>query len=384
MDTENQIYRDLQKYLDRLPGGYAATESGADIRLLKRFFTPEEARVAIQLSMKPEPLKRIYRRVKKSGMSISIEELQQILDQMLLKATLVPHERGYREKHYSGAGFAMGGIMTLQVDRLTKELMNDHNQYKKDSSAVQTEPKKVSLPLRTIPVEKAIPFPEKYQVSSYDSVRKLVESAPGPIAVANCICRQITELHGGRCTKTDLRETCLILGPDHAKHYVDMGIGRYITKQETFDILDKVQEAGLVLQPENSQRPEAICCCCGDCCVVFKMVKQYPRPADLYISNFYSEVDPKLCTGCEICVERCQPEAMTMVNGVALVNLDRCIGCGNCVAICPVNAVQLKKKEKELVPIKSKEASVMKKLSEKVGKWNMLKIRMKMLLGLKV
>jgi Fe-S-cluster-containing hydrogenase component 2 len=73
-----------------------------------------------------------------------------------------------------------------------------------------------------------------------------------------------------------------------------------------------------------------------------------------------------------------------MVNSVAFVNLDRCIGCGNCVAICPVNAVQLKKKEVELVPLKSKEANVMKKLSEKVGKWNMLKIRIRMLLGLKV
>ncbi len=78
--TDDQIYRDLQKYLDTLPGGFQATESGSDIKLLKCLFTPEEARVAVHLTMKPEPIKRIYNRAKKSGLSVSIEELQQILD----------------------------------------------------------------------------------------------------------------------------------------------------------------------------------------------------------------------------------------------------------------------------------------------------------------
>jgi len=76
MDTENRVYRDLQRYLDRMPGGFPEVESGLDIKLLKRFFTPEEAEMATQLSMKPEPLKRIYGRAKDSGMSL--EELRQL------------------------------------------------------------------------------------------------------------------------------------------------------------------------------------------------------------------------------------------------------------------------------------------------------------------
>jgi hypothetical protein len=32
MDDEDRIYRDLQKHLDRLPTGFQAMESGADIR----------------------------------------------------------------------------------------------------------------------------------------------------------------------------------------------------------------------------------------------------------------------------------------------------------------------------------------------------------------
>jgi hypothetical protein len=60
MDKDSKIYRDLQKRLDRLPSGFPAMESGVEIRLLKHLFTPEEADMAAQLSMKPEPLKRIY------------------------------------------------------------------------------------------------------------------------------------------------------------------------------------------------------------------------------------------------------------------------------------------------------------------------------------
>jgi ferredoxin len=175
-----------------------------------------------------------------------------------------------------------------------------------------------------------------------------------------------------------------MIGPDHARRHVEMGIGRYVTKEEALDILDKAQEAGLVLQPENSRQPEAICCCCGDCCVYLKALKNYPRPADLYLSNYYVKVDPELCTGCQECVERCQLEARVMVDGVATVNLDRCIGCGNCVLICPTNANQLLKKEKEFVPLKDKETVNRKMLSSRMGKWNMLKIRTKMLLGVKV
>ena len=48
MNTESQVYRDLQKHLDRLPISYPSTESGVEIRILKHLFTPEEAKIALQ------------------------------------------------------------------------------------------------------------------------------------------------------------------------------------------------------------------------------------------------------------------------------------------------------------------------------------------------
>lgn len=386
MDKDDRIYRDLQQHLDKGPVGYPATGSGVDIRLLKFLFTPEEARIATHLStIKLEPAERIYRRVSKSGLAMPPDELQKILDRMAYKGTILVYQEGYKEKHYKNAGVTAGGIVDFQVNRLTKDLVDTFHQYHVEMFAgVEMTGSRGVAQLRTIPVEKSIPIPDKFLVSTYDNVRNLVESATGPIAVANCVCRQSKDIQGQPCTYSDIRETCLQIGTDHARQYVEMGIARYITREEAFDILDRAREAGFILQPENSLRPENICCCCGDCCGLLSAVVKSPRPADLYASNYYAEADPSVCKGCGTCVKRCQMQARTIVDNVAVVNLDRCIGCGNCVVTCETGASRLHKKEDVLLPPKDKETTFMKILSRKVGKWNMLKIRLKMLLGMRV
>jgi len=366
MDTENKVYRDLQKFLDTLPGGFSATESGSDIRLLKYLFTPKEAKIAMHLSMKPETAKQIHNRIKKSGIPISIEVLQRILDQMLYKGTLRPYYEGYDETHYRAPDPTAGGMLSVQLnDKLTKEFFNLLNEYAGETFGKRTSSPKILNPLRTVPVRQSIPHSEKFPVSTYDDIRRIVEDAPGPFAVANCICRQKTRRFGEKCAKTDLEETCLMINPNHARRYVDMGIGRFISREEVYDVLRCAQEDGLVLQPENSQKPEAICVCCGDCCVFLKPLKEHPRPAELFLTNYYVEVDPELCNGCEICVDKCQMDARAMVDGIAVVNLDRCIGCGNCVVLCSSNANSLQKKEQEIVPPDDKEAYYMTLLSHR-------------------
>ncbi|GAH75980.1 unnamed protein product, partial [marine sediment metagenome] len=221
--------------------------------------------------------------------------------------------------------------------------------------------------LRTIPIEKSIPLPDKYHITTYDDLRQIVENSQGQITVSNCICRQMMDLMGASCTQTDLRESCLQFG-DMAEYCLELGLGRAITKEEVLEILRKAQETGLVLQPENSQRPEFICCCCGDCCGVLRGLKQFPHPADFYASNYYSEVNPELCTGCEECIDICQLDALTMVDSVATINLDRCIGCGNCVPICSSSAIELQKKEEELLPPEDAAALYVSIMSKKVAK----------------
>ncbi|MGB5425119.1 MAG: 4Fe-4S ferredoxin, partial [Desulfobacterales bacterium] len=57
------IYNKLAQHLDTLPGGYPATESGIELRILKRLFTPEEAEIAVHLNLMPEPATAIAQRI---------------------------------------------------------------------------------------------------------------------------------------------------------------------------------------------------------------------------------------------------------------------------------------------------------------------------------
>ena len=113
-------------------------------------------------------------------------------------------------------------------------------------------------------------------------------------------------------------------------------------------------------------------------------MKKSPRPADRFVSNYYVEVDPELCSGCGYCVPRCQMDARTIVDGKAVIDLDRCIGCGNCVANCKQYASLLRKKEYQHIPPKNINAMFMKILSFREGKWKAFKVRAKMMLGLRV
>ena len=140
-------------------------------------------------------------------------------------------------------------------------------------------------------------------------------------------------------------ETCLSFGSG-AAYYQRNGLGRPIDQEEALAILDLANEAGLVLQPGNSQRAGFICCCCGDCCGVLRNLKQHPQPASVLASAFFAKVDEDLCTSCGVCETRCQMDALDLENFVAEVNLDRCIGCGLCVTTCPTEAIVLERKGK--------------------------------------
>ena len=53
-------------------------------------------------------------------------------------------------------------------------------------------------------------------------------------------------------------------------------------------------------------------------------------------------VDKDVCTGCELCVNSCPVEAISMGdNDIAVVDANECVDCGDCVDICPVEAISL-------------------------------------------
>jgi H+/Na+-translocating ferredoxin:NAD+ oxidoreductase subunit B len=125
---QNKVDDDL--HLDKcMPVGFPATKSGVDLKILQRLFSPEDAEIALQLGPLPETLEEIYPRVEKSG--ITREELENQLDALVEKSVIMGGKLTAGQdslKRYSLSQWAIG-IYEFQVDRLSKGLAEDANNY---------------------------------------------------------------------------------------------------------------------------------------------------------------------------------------------------------------------------------------------------------------
>ena len=344
VDNEDLIYSQLRKEIDEhMPVNFPSTESGTEIRILKQLFTPEEAKIALNLSALPESVKKIHKRVTNSGINISMEELEETLERMVQKGAIMGGKIFPKPKHYSLAQFAVG-IYEFQVDRQTKEFAEEAEKYHTEIFYKEINRKDHLGQIRTIPVEKSL-TPE-YYVNTYDNIREIINNVKGPIAVRNCVCRESKDLIGDSCKSGDLRRCCIAFN-NTAEYVLNTSntSAIQVSKEEILNLLDEYQKAGLILQPENNQNPNFICVCCGCCCGVLRGLKQLPRPSEYFMSNYIAQLSPELCNGCGICVSRCQMDAITMIDDKSTVDLDRCIGCGNCVTVCKREARKLIKKE---------------------------------------
>lgn len=362
ISEDSDIYRKLQQHLDEMPVGFPPVKSGADIRLLKHLFTPEEAKIAMFLKFgwdrDLEPLETIYKCAKETG--ISLEELETILDRMVSKGSIM--NKKDRGKKYYGNALLMIGMFEFQVNRLTKDFIKDYEDYFIQGWLPESFRVKAAQ-MRTIPVEKSIEF--EHNVSTYDNITKVIDEAEGPFAILNCVCRQVKDILEDPCKATDRREVCMASGI-MAQLTIDQGRGRAITKEEALEILQKNQEEGLVIQPDNSQILSFVCSCCSCCCENLSKYILLPNPANVVIANYYAEVDSDLCTGCGTCVEICPMKAIKLKDDISSIKRKRCIGCGNCAAKCPSEAISMNKRERQFTPFPSMDVLFDKVMQRKI------------------
>ena len=327
-----EIYERLAAFLDSLPAGFPRTESGVELRILKKLFTEEEAVLACYLNMWPEPVEKIAERAQKSA-----GEIADALYEMSRKGLIFRADRP-DDPMYMAAQYVIG-IWEYHVNDLDEELIKDMNEYIPALFDVMTSIK--TQQLRTIPIGATLDG--QGVVMPYEDARKLIENQR-KILVAPCICRKEHTMVGKGCGK--LMDACLVFSSG-AYFYEKIGIGRSITKEEALNILRQAEEQGLVLQPSNAQKIMNICLCCGDCCQVLKSIKRHQNPAQIVHSNYYAKVRDEDCIGCETCLERCQMDAIQMKDDVAVIDLNRCIGCGLCVSACAADAIDLVRKDEK-------------------------------------
>lgn len=186
---------------------------------------------------------------------------------------------------------------------------------------------------RVIPVGKSVDA-GKAKVLAPDSVREIIASAKR-IAVTKCTCRLTMK----KCDAPI--EVCLQINRG-ADYTIERGSGRELTKEEALDVIEKVEEAGLVHVTMNkTDAGHFICNCCGCCCQSFTLlISDGVNLCDP--SRYKPEVDTELCTGCGTCEDRCWFNAITVgENDTASVDEEKCLGCGQCYTGCPEEAITM-------------------------------------------
>ncbi len=331
---ELEIYKRLANHLDNLPGGFPPTESGVEMRILRRLFTPEEAKLALYLTLLPEEPRVVARR---AGMAW--DEAAKRLEEMAQKGLILRLQRGTSPIRYRAVQYVVG-IWEYHVNDLDEGLIRDMNEY----LPALTEQAWKFPQMRIIPVGRSV-TPE-LKVLPYEMAEELVR-AQKKFSVGPCICRRENTMMGKGCGKRE--ESCLGFGMavDYLKRN---GVGREIDLQETLDILKWADKAGLVMQPANAKDALWICLCCGCCCQVLKNFKRQARPAAMASSPFFAAYNPENCKTCGACVDRCQMEALKLEAGKVRFDVDRCIGCGLCVSTCPTHSLTLVRKPQSEQP----------------------------------
>jgi Na+-translocating ferredoxin:NAD+ oxidoreductase RNF subunit RnfB len=323
------VYQLLRERIDQYALGFPATESGVEMQILRRLFTEAEAELYLQMSRSLEPVAVIAGRINRGE-----TETAAMLESMTSKGLTFP-KISAGKKFYAAAPFMHGFFENnawMQEDRELAELME---QYLTGGFRAKGKA------LRTIPINKSVK--EGKSVMPFDDVVKILESKER-IGVMPCPCdKHMRTLEQG-CGRPN--EVCI--GFDfYAEYWIEgLAMGRWIDRDEALTILEKADAAGLVHQiGGNSENTECICNCCPDCCGSLRIIKQMPAPARMTGSNFRAHLSQEDCTGCEVCIERCPMDALTMTADGLRLERARCIGCGLCSTGCPAGAITLVQKE---------------------------------------
>lgn len=379
--SSEEIYQQLRQEIDKFPVPYPRSESGHEIELLKSLFTVQEAEIAVHLTILPESLHRIHKRIARKGIEISLDSLKLKLDGLVDKGAIMGKgmfaDRG-REPFYSLAPFIIG-FFEFQVDIITKPFAETAERYMKDTfHKVLFQGKKSQM--RTIPISQAV-TPD-IVIETHDSVREYVRNYDDKIAVNHCVCEQARQVQADGCNRSQMAERCLIFG-DSARFFTSRGIGRFLSNREALEVLDRAEQENLILQPQNTQNPGFICCCCADCCGALTALRYHEKPGREVQSNYFAGIDRDACIECEECFEICPMQAISMTEQGVSIDRDRCIGCGICVPNCAGSALVLRKKQSVTVPYKTSSDLYREIMFQRFGKARTLTSYLRYLMGMK-
>jgi ferredoxin len=327
----DQIYRDLAGALDSLPGGYPRTKSGVEITILQKLFEPKEAGLATHLSA---GLKTVEAIAERAGLEAKVAK--SMLKAMYKKGLI---EAGF-DKSEAKPTWKFGlmpfvvGFYEEQFETLDHDLAHLIEHYWVEGGLAGIMKYSPALH-RVIPAHGAV---KREYILPYDEIVPLIEGSES-FGLRECICRKQQEVLASRKCDFPL-EMCINFTTEKRRPGPHS-----ITREQTLDVLRRAEVMGLVHTVANLvEGIYYVCNCCGCCCTVLRGITEFGIESSVAKANYLAVVDAEMCSGCGVCIDRCQVNAVTLINGVAVVDENSCIGCGLCSTTCESDAMHLEKK----------------------------------------
>lgn len=202
---------------------------------------------------------------------------------------------------------------------------------------------------RIVPAYKAIKdLPDILPCEDYRELLKAQET----IAVVPCSCRYRTTAVDDHCdfASEEERWNCLQFGRG-AEYAIKRKSGKELSIDEALELLDKIEDDGLLHMWGNNTRMTGVntsCQCCRDCCMIYVPIDMVGTSIGKIWekSRYQAKVDQDKCVGCQDCVDRCMFDAIEMIRPEAkekskkskklkaVIDPEQCWGCGVCVIAC--------------------------------------------------
>lgn len=356
----DSVYVRLAAKLDGLPQGFPASESGVELRILEKIFTPEEAALACDLLPIPETAVAVARRL-----GLPKEEARARLESMADRGEIMSFRKGGRQR-YMVAPFVFG-IYEFQLPRMDTELAEMFEEYA--PTLLETVGGRGPAIARVLPVNVSIDA--RLEVLRHEDLRGMMEKARS-FRLMECVCRTERAAIGSPCSHP--LETCLAFSSEPDAFNSSLPYGRLVTREEALDVLARCEREGLVHCTYNVRLESMfVCNCCPCCCGLLRGIKEFGAPHMLAHSASVAEITPEICTACAACAEgRCPMDAIVPHDGVFRVEAQRCIGCGVCTVVCPSDAITLAHRPQDERPLPPHDVVTwsLRRASNRFGPWH--------------
>lgn len=220
----------------------------------------------------------------------------------------------------------------------------------------------------------------KSSVIPMDLVKDAIKKAGYIASMKKCLCRDAQDC------KHYPKDVCCLFLSKSGKRVVGHDVAYEISKEDALKRVDQAAKIGLICQSlwveveqliwgfanDEMEHFVEICFCCPCCCVAFNLsrnasrdIKERFRP-----TGWTSVVDADTCTGCGACCTPglCPQDAISMVDGKAVVVREYCVGCGICKSHCTFDAIKIRQTQPMLGSMKEyflKEGGLDLKFKEK-------------------